>query len=143
MALGTILINQGSGTGVIVDDVSGNKIQMTKLDLGSEGKSVLNVKAAVITATAADGTNQLVAAVASKVIKPIFCIISSDNAVNVRFLSGSAGTAISGWFYLPVRGGFVIPGRLHAAMKTASGMGLFMQLSAGVNVGGLIEYVEE
>lgn len=143
MALGTILINQGSGTAMIVDDVSGQKAQVVKLDLGSEGKSVIETKSAIIAATLANGTNQVVAAVTSKVIKPTFILLSTDGIVNVRFLSATGGTAISGWFYLPARGGFVVPQRLHPAMKTVSGQGLFLELSAAVNVGGLLEYVEE
>lgn len=140
MALGTILINQGSTTPVVVDEVGSTKIQLTKIDLGSEGKSVLLVKSAPIAASST-GANTLVTGVASKQIKPIHIIVSSAGEVNVRFLS--AATPISGWFYLPNRGGFVIPGRLHAAMKTVSGEALVMELSAAVAVGGLIEYVEE
>ena len=141
MALGTIQINQGSQTGVVVDDISGNKVQMTKIDLGSEGKSVLNVKSAIVNASASGTGNTLVAAVASKIIKPTMIVISANAEVNVRFLS--ATSAISGWFYLPARGGFVIPGRLHPAMKTISGELLGLELSGAVSVGGLIEYVEE
>ena len=140
MSLGTILINQGSSTQVVVDEVGATKIQVTKLDLGSTGKSVISVSSAVIAASTA-GSNVLVLGVPTKQIKPIAVIISSADIVNVRFLSGT--TPISGWFYLPARGGFVIPGRLHAAMKTVSGQALHLELTAAVAVGGLIEYIEE
>ena len=105
------------------------------------GTTALTPKFAIIDA-ATSGDNTIVAAVASKKVRVIACLLVAAGTVNVRFESGASGTAKSGQMNLVANTGFVLPFNPSGWLETASNTLLNLELSAAISVDGLLVYVE-
>ena len=105
------------------------------------------VKYAVID-DASSGDNEVVAAVPGKRIRVISAFLVAAGAVNVRFESGAAGTALTGQMNLTTNVGFSLnaafdaKGRPKGHFQTAKGESLNLELSGAVSVDGSLTYVE-
>lgn len=105
------------------------------------------VKYAVID-DASSGDNPIVAAVAGKRIRVLSLFLVAAGTVNVRFESGSAGTALTGQMNLVANVGFSLNaafdahGRPKGHFQTAEGELLNLELSANVSVDGSLTYIE-
>ena len=92
----------------------------------------------------ASGDNTIVAAVSGKRIAVLGVLVISDGAVDVRFEDGAGGTAKTGQMPLRAREGFVLPvggPESYWWIGTANTL-LNLELSAAVNVHGLVSYRE-
>ena len=96
------------------------------------------LKFAPIAATAS-GDNEIVAAVSGKKIRVISFFMISDTAATVKFRS--ATTDISGGLPVSANGG-VSADSSNGLMETVAGAALNLNLSAVINVGGALSYVE-
>lgn len=110
-------------------------------DLVSVGGSLLTPKFATISASSS-GNNTLVAAVSGKKIRVISFVLNSSGTVNCKLQSGAGGTDLTGLFYFVANTGLVLPYSACGWLETASGGLLNLNLSAGVQVGGIVVYVE-
>lgn len=90
-------------------------------------------------AATASGDTTLLAAVPGSAIKVVSVSVMANALVNVKFRSGT--TDISGVFYLPAQGGFVLPDHEDCWFKTTAGALLAINLSGAVAVGGQLTYV--
>lgn len=93
-------------------------------------------------AVSSSGNNTLVAAVTSKKIRVLSLWLTSNGSVNAKFQSGAGGTDLTGFAYLVVNTGFVLPFNPVGWFETASNTLLNLNLSAGIAVGGSLTYVE-
>ncbi len=93
-----------------------------------------------------NGDNTLVAAVTGKKIRIVSFCLSFSGAVNAKFQSGAGGTDLTGLLYgaagvvvspapLPVQ-----PGGQQGLFETATSALLNLNLSAGIAVGGWVDY---
>jgi len=88
--------------------------------------------------TATTGTTEIVAAVAGKIIMVLSLVITTDAAVNIKFLSYS--TDLTGLYYLDVKGGIAFPHSPFGMLQTAAGQALNINQSGAANIGGNIVY---
>lgn len=88
------------------------------------------------------GDNTLIAAVASRKIRVLSCFLVSAGTVNVRFESGTGGTALTGQMPLVVNVGFVLPFNEGGWFETAVNTLLNLELSGAVAVHGALTYAE-
>lgn len=102
--------------------------------------AVVNPKYAAVSC-AASGNNELVAAVAGKRLKLISALLVADGTVAVKFRSAS--TDLSGAMSLIVNSGFVIPESMVGWIVTSQGEPLNLNLSAAIQVSGMLVYEEE
>lgn len=159
--------NAGSGGSTFAaDDVSSVLYPRVKISWGSDGTatdasvsaplpsssfnesnqvtvagSPVTVKFAVIDA-ATSGDNTLLAAVTSKKIRVLSAFLVAAGTVNVRFESGTGGTALTGQMNLVANTGFVLPYNPNGWFETASNTLLNLELSAAVSVDGCLTYIE-
>ena len=101
----------------------------------------LTPKSAVID-TATSGDTTLVAAVSGKKIRVLSCFLMAAGTVNVRFESGTGGTALTGQMNLVANTGFVLPFNPIGWFETAASTLLNLELSAAISVDGSLTYVE-
>ena len=101
----------------------------------------LTPKPAVID-TATSGDTTLVAAVSGKKIRVLSCFLMAAGTVNVRFESGTGGTALTGQMNLVANTGFVLPFNPIGWFETAASALLNLELSAAISVDGCLNYVE-
>lgn len=106
-----------------------------------DGTTALTPKFAAIN-VAGSGDNTILAAVTSKKIRVLQVMLMVGGTVNVRFESGAGGTALTGIMELIAQTGFVLPYSPVGWFETASNTLLNLELSAAVNVDGLLVYVE-
>lgn len=99
------------------------------------------IKGATISVSSS-GDNTIVAAVPTKRIAVLQCVLSSNGTVNVKFQSGAGGTDLSGPIYLIAGGDFEFSSSKMAWFMTVPGELLNLSLSGGVGVGGVLSYVE-
>jgi hypothetical protein len=105
------------------------------------GGTVVTPKFAVISASSS-GNNTLVAAVASKKIRVLACVVQCNAAVNVKFQSGAGGTDLTGLFYNAANTGFSMSYNPAGWFETTSNTLLNLNLSGAVAVGGCLTYIE-
>jgi hypothetical protein len=105
------------------------------------GTTALTPKFATIAASTS-GNNQIVAAVTSKKIRVLAAQLISNGTVNAKWQSGSSGTDLTGLAYLVANAGYVLPFNPCGWFESASGVLLNLNLSAAINVGGSILYIE-
>lgn len=110
-------------------------------DTIQNGTTALTPKFAIID-HATSGDNTILAAVTSKKIRVISLFLIAAGAVNVRFESGTGGTALTGQMNLSANGGFVLPFNPVGWFETASNTLLNMELSGATSVDGCLQYVE-
>lgn len=103
--------------------------------------AVLTPKYAIIDA-ASSGDNTIVAAVASKKLLVLGCVIIAAGAVNVRFEDGAGGTALSGQMNLTTNSGFTAPFSEIGWAVTSTNTLLNLELSGAVSVDGWLIYAE-
>jgi hypothetical protein len=159
--------NAGSGGSTFAsDDIGGTHWPRVKVAHGADGSATdasltaplpvagiaesnqvaiggvpVNIKfAAIDTATSGDTT--LIAAVTSKKIRVMSCFIVAAGAVNVRFESGTGGTALTGQMNLTTNSGFVLPFNPGGWFETGAGALLNLELSGAVSVDGSLSYIE-
>jgi hypothetical protein len=105
------------------------------------GGTVVTPKFAVI-AAATSGNNTIVAAVTSKKIRVLAAVFVGISNVNAKFQSGASGTDLTGLFYLAASTGAALPYNPAGWFETASNTLLNLNLSAAINVGGCLTYIE-
>lgn len=105
------------------------------------GTTALTPKFAVINVSA---TAEVVAAVASKKIRVLSLALMSAGTATVRLTADTTGTpvALSGLFPLIANVGFVLPFNPIGWCESTTGKNFGLTLSAGVDVDGLLTYVE-
>jgi hypothetical protein len=103
--------------------------------------SIVTPKYVIIDA-ASSGDNTLLAAVTSKKIRVLAAFLVAAGTVNVRFESGTGGTALTGQMNLVANTGFVLPYNPVGWFETASNTLLNLELSAAVSVDGCLTYIE-
>ncbi len=123
---------------VATTDNVGAAIQTNQM---MDGVTSLTPKFAAID-VGASGDNTLVALVSGKKIRVLQVTLIATAAVNVRFESGSAGTALTGQMALTANSGFEASFCPVGLFETASGVLLNLELSAAVPVDGWLVYVE-
>ena len=91
---------------------------------------------------AANGDNQIVAAVAGKKIRVLSMFFIVAGAVNAKFQSDSGGSAsdLTGALPLAANGGASLPFNPHGWIQTDIGKKLNLNLSGAVQVSGSITY---
>jgi hypothetical protein len=105
------------------------------------GTTALTPKFAVID-HATSGDNTIVAAVGGKKIRVLSLVLVAAGTVNVRFESGTGGTALTGQMNLIANTGFALGFSPVGHFETATGALLNLELSAGISVDGCLVYVE-
>lgn len=123
---------------VATTDNMGAAIQTNQM---MDGTTSLTPKFAVID-DALSGDNTIIAAVASKKIRVLQITLIATAAVNVRFESGAAGTALTGQMALTANSGFEASFCPVGHFETAVNTLLNLELSAAVSVDGWLVYVE-
>jgi hypothetical protein len=123
---------------VATTDNVGAAIQTNQL---MDGTTSLTPKYAAIDVGAA-GDNTLVALVSGKKIRVLQVTLIATAAVNVRFESGAAGSALTGQMALTANSGFEASFCPVGLFETASGVLLNLELSSAVPVDGWLVYVE-
>lgn len=89
------------------------------------------------------GNNTIVAAAGAGIrIAVLGCMIISDGTVDVRWEDGASGTAKTGQIPLQAREGFVMPIGPQPWFVGSANTLLNLELSAAVNVHGIVSYVE-
>ena len=89
------------------------------------------------------GDNTLQAAAGAGIkIRVLAVMMVSDGAVDARFESGAAGTALTGQMSLIANSGFTLPYNPAGWFETADNALLNLELSSAVNVHGCFTYVE-
>jgi hypothetical protein len=111
-----------------------------RTDVIFDGITILTPKFAVINFSAADST--LVAAVASRKIRVVSLFVVAAGTVNVRFESGTGGTALTGQVPLVANTGFVLGFNPVGWFETAVNTLLNLELSGGIAVHGSLTYIE-
>lgn len=106
-----------------------------------EGSTALTPKFVIIDA-ASSGDNTILAAVASKKIRVISCLLVAAGTVNVRFESGASGTALTGQMNLVANTGFCLPYNPAGWFQTGTNTLLNLELSAAISVDGMLTYIE-
>lgn len=91
---------------------------------------------------AVSGDNTLITAVTAKKLRVLSLFLISAGTVNVRFESGTGGTALTGQMNLVANAGFVLPFNPVGWFETASATLLNLELSGAVSVDGNLVYVE-
>lgn len=160
-------LNAGAGGDTIAtDDVGGTKYTRVKPAWGVDGSAVdtsltnpmpvgvsqesnqmlvgggvVAPKFAAISASTS-GNNTLVAAVTSKKIRVLACVVTSSGTVNAKFQDGAGGTDKTGLFYMIANTGFALPYNPVGWFETTAGVLLNLNLSAATAVGGCLTYVE-
>jgi len=88
-------------------------------------------------------SGQIIAPVAGKKIRVVALFANAAGTVNANFQSGgvSPTTSLTGAMYMVANSGAVLPFNELGWFDTNAGEGLFMELSAGVAIGGIIQYV--
>lgn len=104
------------------------------------GTTAYTVKYAYLD-TASSGNQQIVAAVSSKKIRVLTYLLSVNAAVNLYFRSSTAGQ-ISNTHYLAANGGATGAYTPHGHFETTAGEALQINLSAAVNIGSRVSYIE-
>jgi hypothetical protein len=89
---------------------------------------------------ATSGDNTLLAAVAGQRIIVHQLFLVAAGAVNVRFESGTGGTALTGQMNLAANGGLVLPFNEKGWFETAQNTLLNLELSGAVSVDGALKY---
>lgn len=107
--------------------------------LFSNGSSV-NPQFAAISAASA-GDNTLVAAGTGQ-IRILSGFLVAAAAVDIRFESGAGGTALSGVISLAANAGFVLPYNPKGWFQTGGATLLNLELSAAVQVSGVLQYID-
>lgn len=152
---GTVTANLGATDNAVLDTIATNTgaaIAAGTNHIGAAGAvletssmrdagSAVTPKFAAIN-VAGSGDNTLVAAVASKKIRVLAFMAMAGGTVNVRLESGAAGTALTGVMELLAQTGFVLPYNPVGWCETAVNTLLNLELSAAVNVDGVLTYVE-
>jgi len=105
------------------------------------GTTALTPKFAAISG-ATSGDNTLVAAVAAKKIRVLSLTVVAAGAVDFRLEDGAAGTALTGVMSLTTNSGFTLPFSPVGHTEGGSNTLLNMELSAAVQVSGLLTYIE-
>jgi hypothetical protein len=91
---------------------------------------------------ATSGDNTLVAAQGAGVkIRVLALFAVASGAVNVRFESGAAGTALTGQMNLVANTGFVLPFNPAGWFETGANVLLNMELSAAISVDGSLVWI--
>jgi hypothetical protein len=106
-------------------------------DALQNGLTALTPKFAPIQA-AANGDNTLVSAVSGKKIRVIAIFVTTGGTVTYRLQSGASGAYLTG----TITKDLVLPFNPLGWCETASGALLNLELSAAVNCGGMLVYVE-
>jgi len=136
----------------LVDEGDAGALRMTKerklrsvaaLDSAAmqSGNDEVTPKFAVINASSS-GDNTIVAAVASKKLRVLSCVIVASGTVTVRFESGAAGTALTGQIDLTAQTGFSAPFSPVGHFETAANTLLNLELSGAVKAAGWLVYIE-
>lgn len=91
---------------------------------------------------ASNGDNQLIAAVAGKMIRVLSMFFVVAGAVNAKFQSDSGGSAsdLTGALPLAANGGASLPFNPHGWIQTAAGKKLNLNLSGAIQISGSITY---
>ena len=84
----------------------------------------------------------LIAAVASKKILVLGCVLIAAGAVNIRFEDGAGGSALTGVMNLTTNSGFTLPFSEIGWFKTSAGTLLNLELSGAIAVAGTLTYAE-
>ena len=167
MTYGSFATNAGSGgSNFGQDTVGGVLFSRIKLTFGGEGVATepalatpLPVSASmesgqmlaggavvtpkyVIIDGATSGDNTILAAVTSKKIRVLSLFLVAAGTVNVRFESGTGGTALTGQMNLVANTGFALPYNPAGWFETASNTLLNMELSAAISCDGCLTYIE-
>lgn len=103
--------------------------------------SALTPKYAAVAASSS-GDNTLVAAVASRRILILGCVLIAAGAVNIRLEDGAGGTALTGVMALTTNSGFTLPFSEVGWNKTSVNTLLNLELSGAVSVAGVLTYAE-
>jgi len=160
-------LNAGSGGNVIAtDDIGSVHHQLVKIEYGADGSATQVAAGATLPCSAAWRTdvidnagtqltpkfavinentaanNELVALVSAKKLRVISLVIVSAGTLNVTFTTASGGTALTGAIPLIANSGFSLPASPFGWIETAAGQGLFVTMSAGIQVSGALTYVE-
>jgi len=101
----------------------------------------LTPKFAVISAVT-DPNNTLVAAVGAKKIRIMSMVLVAAGAVDIRLEDGAGGSAISGVMSLTTNSGFTLPFSPIGWGETTANTLLNLELSAAVQVSGMMTYLE-
>jgi len=109
-------------------------------DLVSVGTTTVAPKYAVINRSSTGNGTAVVAAVTAKKIRVLRFSFVHAGAVTVKWQSGT--TDISGPMVFDAAGGMVEPFSPYGSFETAAGVALNLNLSATVQVGGTLQYVE-
>ena len=127
----------GLDDGTNVGRAQGTSSGATKVEAAAND----GYKYAIIDA-ASSGDNTLVAAVGSNKIRVVALFLIAAGAVNARFESGAAGTALTGQMNLIANSGFSLPYNPAGWFETGVNVLLNLELSAAVSVDGSITYIE-
>lgn len=136
--------------GVLAMDTSRNlkvSVEVANTGVGHETDSIYQGTTArtpvfASIAAASSGDNTLVAAQgASNKIRVVSLVLVADGAVDVRFESGAAGTALTGQMALTTNSGFTLPYNPVGWFETAANTLLNLELSAAVGVNGCLTYI--
>lgn len=87
------------------------------------------------------GDNSIVVAVTGKVIRVLSYVIVADSAVAAKWVSGAAGTAISGAMSLAANGGVAAPYTPVGHFQTGVNTALVLNLSGAVGARGHLTYI--
>ena len=88
------------------------------------------------------GDNTLIAAVASRRILILGCVLIAAGTVTIRLEDGAGGTALSGQMDLTTNSGFTLPFSEIGWNKTSVNTLLNLELSGAVKVAGVMTYAE-
>jgi hypothetical protein len=88
------------------------------------------------------GDNTIIAAVASKKILVLGCVLIAAGAVNIRFEDGAGGSALTGVINLTTNSGFTLPFSEIGWFKTTANTLLNLELSDNLAVAGTLTYAE-
>lgn len=135
-------IEIGGKHALLVGEISGKMM--------TENGDVAQVKHAAISASSS-GNNTLVSAVTGKKIRVVSLHIRATEDVNIRFESGAGGDALSGVMLMEVLSSDLVGNENafinlgfspHGHFETNAGELLNLELSAAVQVSGLLSYIE-
>jgi len=132
-------------SGVVPYVETSGSLTLSGGEIAISATPAVTVKRAAISA-ASSGNNTLVTAVAGKKIKVLGIILVVSGDVDVRLESGADGTALTGVISLAADGnGFVLPVAPigYHWVETAAAALLNLELSAAVQVSGVLVYHEE
>jgi len=103
----------------------------------------LHIQRRAVSAASA-GDNEIVPAQQGQRIKVLGCLLMAAADVNLKFTDGASGTDLTGLIAMGAKGnGFILPlGGTHW-LETSVTTPLLLNLSAGVQVSGVIVYAVE